>query len=92
VAPKVTDRLLHEVRCRTCRRLLGVSRRYRYNVFCNLFCATDYPVDHEEDRNAYVEYLYRRSTDNLPLTYFASEMALTRQRIFEIVKNRRIQG
>ena len=88
----MTDLMLHEVRCRTCSRVLGVARGNVYTIFCNPVCATDYPVEQEEDRNAYIEYIYRATGRQLPLTYFATAMGLSRQRIFDIVKKRRIQA
>ncbi|MDX3260680.1 hypothetical protein PV336_15785 [Streptomyces sp. MI02-2A] len=48
---------LRDVRCRGCRRLLGVAK-YDNTIYCDAMCATDFPAQSTEARDALVEAIY----------------------------------
>jgi hypothetical protein len=80
--------LLQDVRCRGCRRLLGIGKDERI-IYCDIRCATDYPASASEARDAlmYAVYLTRKYS-------FASlgEMfGFTRQRAAQIAKERDVR-
>lgn len=79
---------LRDVRCRGCRRLLGVAK-YDNTIFCDLMCATDYPAVSTEARDALVEAVYL--SRNYTYATLGQMFKFSRQRAAQIVAERDIR-
>lgn len=72
---------LTEVRCRGCRRLIGIAP-IDYRIYCDTICASDYPAGSNEDRDALIMAVYRE--EKVRLADLARRFGLTRQRLSQI--------
>jgi hypothetical protein len=79
---------LRDVRCRGCRRFLGVAK-YDNVIYCDASCAADFPAQTTEARDAVVEavYLNRRPT----FAALGKMFGFTRQMAQQIVAKRDIR-
>jgi hypothetical protein len=80
--------MLVDLRCRGCRRLLGVAKKDA-PIFCDQMCFEDYPAVSTEARDALVEAVYakgRYTYENLGRMF-----GFTRQRAQQIIANRDIR-
>lgn len=83
-----TERLAaFEIRCRGCRRRLGVGPA-DFRIYCDEFCAGDYPAMAQEDREALMEAIYR---ETYPSKAALGRMfSISRQRVDQILASRDI--
>ena len=76
------------VRCRGCRRSLGIGTS-NPRVYCDVACYEDYPAVAEEGRDALIEAIYNdHATVSRPT--LAKMFDLSRQRIDQILRARTI--
>lgn len=81
---------MEEVRCRGCRRLLGVARRDAA-LYCDLLCATDYPVTSQfEARGAILEITYVAGQPDMTYAGLGKLVGFSRQRVEQICASRKI--
>lgn len=85
--PPVTSDLV-EVRCRGCRRLLGVAK-VDNPIYCDERCAQDFPASRTEARDALVEAVYLKGY--YTFVQMGEMFGFTRQRGAQIVKERDIR-
>lgn len=79
------DVALEEVRCRCCRRLLGLAPANK-RIYCDEQCATDFPAVQSEDRDALIEAVFQCRSNVKAL--MAKEFGVSRQRIDQILAQR----
>jgi hypothetical protein len=79
--------LMVEVRCRTCRRLLGIGPS-DFRIYCDEQCANDYPVSREESRDALIEAIFQKTGRSK--TSLATDFGVSRQRVDQILAARRV--
>lgn len=77
-----------DVRCRGCRRLLGVAPK-DFRVYCDEMCANDFPVATSEDRDALLEAIFQRT--GRAKTYLAQDFGFSRQRVDQILEARSLR-
>lgn len=77
-----------EVRCRGCRRLLGVAPA-DFRIYCDTMCATDYPATTAEGRDALIEAMFRET--GLSKSALARAFGISRQRVDQIIDQRTIR-
>lgn len=80
--------LLVDVRCRGCRRLLGVGKKST-PVFCDVTCYEDYPASSTEARDALVEAVNAKG--GYTLERLGALFKFTRQRAQQILALRDIR-
>jgi hypothetical protein len=80
--------MLAEVRCRGCRRLLGVAKKDA-PVFCDLMCFEDYPATSTEARDALVAEVYGKG--GYTYDVLGRMFGFTRQRAQQIIALRDIR-
>jgi hypothetical protein len=80
--------LLVDVRCRGCRRLLGVGKKST-PVYCDVMCYEDYPASSTEARDALVAAVNARG--EYTLDRLGSMFGFTRQRAQQILALRDIR-
>lgn len=73
------------IRCRGCRRQIGVASDVHNGVYCNEVCADDIPAGANEDRDATIELLVRIGTDRATI---GKEFGLTKQRLSQVLSKR----
>ena len=73
------------LRCRGCRRQIGVATDVVNGAYCTEMCATDIPAGVNEDRDSVIELLVRTGTDR---TTVAKEFGLTKQRLSQVLSKR----
>lgn len=76
---------MQQVRCRGCRRLLGVAPS-DYRIYCDEQCATDFPAVQSEDRDALIEAVFQSKSTVKAL--IAREFGISRQRVDQIIAQR----
>jgi hypothetical protein len=76
-----------DIRCRGCRRRLGIGPA-DFRIYCDAWCAADYPATAEEDRNALIEAIYQDL--GLSKAQLSRDFALSRQRVDQILAQRSI--
>lgn len=76
------------VRCRGCHRQIGVGPS-NPRVFCDAWCAADYPTVREEARDAIIEAIYLDKGILKPL--LAQRFGMSRQRVDQIIRFRDIR-
>jgi hypothetical protein len=76
-----------EVRCRGCKRLLGVAPA-DFRIYCDEMCAHDYPVATAEARDALIEAIFQKTSKSK--TAIAADFGVSRQRIDQILAARKI--
>jgi hypothetical protein len=76
------------VRCRGCRRLLGVAK-YDNVIYCDRSCAEDYPAQTTEARDAIVEAVYLKR--NPTFATLGKMFGFSRQMAQQIVARRDIR-
>jgi hypothetical protein len=81
------DEHMVEVRCRGCKRLLGIGPA-DFRVYCDDMCATDYPVATAEARDALIEAIFQKTSKSK--TALASDFGVSRQRVDQILASRRV--
>ncbi|MER5754275.1 hypothetical protein [Streptomyces sp. NPDC002088] len=77
--------VLVDVRCRGCRRLLGVSKKDA-PIFCDEMCANDFPAASTEARDALVEAVYYKGRHTYDI--LGKMFGFSRQRAAQIVTGR----
>lgn len=77
---------LYDIRCAACHRMLGVSGKRKWAIYCDAFCAQDIPAVEEEARDAIIEAVLK-DTEHSGATLGAI-FDLTRQRVLYIAKDR----
>lgn len=82
----MSDAFLYEVRCASCRSLLGVTESMKWGIYCDAYCAQEIPAVVEEARDAIIE-AYGRDSDT-PLAKVAGWFDLSRQRIYQLLAAR----
>lgn len=80
--------LLVEVRCRGCRRLLGVAKKDA-PLYCDAMCFEDYPATTTEARDALVAAVY--SKGRYTYDVLGKMFGFTRQRAQQIIAARDIR-
>lgn len=80
---------LQDVRCRGCRRQLGVSKTDN-TIFCDLSCAEDYPAASTEARDALVEAVYLEHP-HYSYAQMGAMFEFSRQRAQQIISGRDIR-
>lgn len=73
------------VRCRGCRRRIGVADAVHNGVYCSEMCADGIPAGVNEDRDDLIELLVRTGTDRATVV---KEFGLTRQRLSQMLSKR----
>lgn len=73
------------IRCRGCRRQIGVASDVHNGVYCSEVCANDIPAGVNEDRDAIIELLVRTGTERVVV---AKEFGLTKQRLSQVLSKR----
>jgi hypothetical protein len=76
---------LKDVRCRGCRRQLGVAK-VDNTIFCDRSCAEDFPASTTEARDALVEAVYLKG--HYTYAKLGEMFAFSRQRGAQIVADR----
>lgn len=79
---------MEEVRCRGCRRLLGVAPA-DFRIYCDEMCAGDFPVATAESRDALIEAIFQKTGRSK--TSLAEEFGVSRQRIDQILGGRALR-
>jgi hypothetical protein len=80
--------LLVDVRCRGCRRLLGVAKKDA-PMFCDQMCFEDYPAVTTEARDALVEAVYAKGRYTFDV--LGNMFGFTRQRAQQIISRRDVR-
>lgn len=81
---------LIEVRCRGCRVLIGVGNGPpMHKLFCTEYCANDFPVTDNEDRDSIIETLAR--LQGWSPTRIAMNFDMTRPRAQQILRERLVR-
>lgn len=80
--------LLVDVRCRGCRRLLGVAKKDA-PLFCDQMCFEDYPAVTTEARDALVEAVYAKGRYTFDV--LGTMFGFTRQRAQQIISRRDVR-
>jgi hypothetical protein len=83
-------RELVDVRCRGCRRILGVAKRDT-QVYCDDDCAQDYPATSTEARDALIEAVYLSKRGAYTHEMVGEMFGMTRQRVQQILVLRNIR-
>jgi hypothetical protein len=78
---------LTPLHCTGCGQRIGFSRRDAA-VYCTLICAEDWPVRPNEDRDALIYEI--ATVEKTGFQYLADEFRTSRQRIQQIVSQRRV--
>jgi hypothetical protein len=73
------------LRCRGCRRQLGVAADVHNGVYCSEMCATDTPAGVNQDRDDLIQLLAATGT---PRTTIISEFGITKQRLSQVLSKR----
>ena len=73
------------LRCRGCRRQIGVATDVVNGVYCSELCAADIPAAFHEDRDAVIEILVRTGTERATIT---QEFGITKQRLSQVLARR----
>lgn len=76
---------MQSVRCRGCRRRVGVANDTHNGVYCDKRCAEDIAVSVNEDRDDLLELLARNGVDRGTLV---SEFGITKQRLSQVLSKR----
>lgn len=80
---------LVEIRCRGCRRLLGVGPT-DFRIYCDAWCAADYPAFAQEARDALIEAVYLETSPSQ--ASLAKVFDISRQRVDQILTQRNIKN
>lgn len=81
------DEHMEEVRCRGCRRLLGIGPT-DFRVYCDELCATDFPVGLTEARDGLIEAVFQKTSRSKQS--LANDFGISRQRVDQILAYRRL--
>lgn len=82
---------LMEVRCRGCRRKMGVAHGHpMHKLYCDALCAQDFQVLENTERDDVMEVLVRRK--GWTASRIAMELDITRQRAHQILQERFLTG
>lgn len=73
------------VRCRGCRRRIGVANDAHNGVYCNERCANDLPAGVNEDRDDLIVLMTQLGTARVDLI---KEFGLTKQRLSQVLSKR----
>lgn len=84
----VTEELV-EVRCRGCGRYLGKGRQ-DWRMFCDDWCAEDFPAVAAEGRDALIEAMHQ--TRSTPKAVLGRLFGLSRQRVDQILLQRDLRS
>lgn len=76
-----------EIRCRGCGRLLGEGPR-DFRIYCDAFCAEDYPAVESEGRDALIEAIFQKKSP--AKAALAKYFEISRQRVDQIILARAI--
>lgn len=80
---------MHDVRCRGCLTLLGVSvNLIEASIYCSEQCAEDYPVRPQEQRDSLITALVEQGQD---VPTVAGWFGITRQYVYKIVSTRDVR-
>lgn len=79
---------LIEIRCRGCRRRLGYGPA-DFRIYCDAWCAADYPAVPAEGRDALIDAIYHEF--KTPKAVLAREFDVSRQRVDQILMQRDIR-
>lgn len=79
---------MEDVRCRCCKRLLGVAPA-DFRVYCDEMCASDFPVATAESRDALIEAIFQKTGRSK--TSLAAEFEVSRQRVDQILGGRSLR-
>ena len=77
------------VRCRGCKKQLGISTGVHNGVYCSMECKNDIPATEHEGRDSVISLLSAMGTDRSTLV---SEFGLTKQRISQILGSRSLSS
>lgn len=80
--------VLLEVRCRGCRRLIGVAPA-DFRVYCDEWCADDFPAVASEGRDALIEAIYQHRGPSK--SALGRLFGISRQRVDQILLQRDIK-
>lgn len=78
------------IHCRGCRRTVGVGPA-DYRIYCDIYCASDFPVTREEQRDALIEALAVEYGEELNQAHLAALFGVSRQLINKILQQRDIR-
>lgn len=78
---------LIEIRCRSCRRIVGIGPA-DFRIYCDGLCSVDYPAVENEARDALIEAIYLKT--HKPKTALARDFSVSRQRVDQILERRLI--
>lgn len=79
--------LLEEIRCRSCRRLLGIGPKNQ-RAWCDSDCANDFPTAEAEARDALIEAIHQHR--GVAKAALGREFGVARQRVDQILESRRV--
>jgi len=78
-----------EIRCRGCRRLVGIGPS-DLRIYCDEWCANDYPAVTAEGRDALIDAVYH---ERYPAkAALARQFEMSRQRVDQILSMRDIRS
>lgn len=73
------------VRCRGCRRQIGVADTVHNGVYCSVICAYDTPAGVNEDRDDLIVLMVQRGASRADLI---SEFGVSKQRLSQVLSKR----
>ena len=76
---------LVEIRCRGCRQRLGCGPA-DFRIYCDAWCAADFPAVVSEGRDALIEAIYHET--GLSKTAISRQFEIARQRVDQILQRR----
>lgn len=79
---------LTDVRCRGCRRQIGVAP-VDFRIYCDPWCAADFPAVTSEGRDALIEAIYQET--GLNKTLISKSFGIARQRVDQIINRRNLK-
>lgn len=83
------DEVMVQIRCRGCKRLLGIGPA-DFRSYCDELCAMDFPVATAEARDGLIEVIFQQTGRSK--TSIAEEFGVSRQRIDQILSDRHLRA
>lgn len=74
-----------EIRCRGCRRLLGIGPA-DFRIYCDSMCAEDYPATAQEGRDSLIEAIFQEK--GVSKTALSGLFGISRQRVDQVISQR----